>query len=333
MSLFVNLPLREHRLCIAKEHIYSGKDFPFHYHPEIEITYVFRSHGLRIVGDSFESYEKDDLVAIGSNVPHQWKKDVSFKKQGGDQEHIIVVHIHAERLSTLVNTIRELQPLKSLLNEIRSGVIFSKKTALSVRPLLKKLVEEDGVTSFVTLLELLNALVNDKGRRMLANRMLKPTNSGRKGASNEMREVPGSGGTPDTTQGNGGMNPRSESLDRDPIWRPEDTADGKRIFGIVEHLLSHHHLQIRAADLAGEMNMSPSAFSHYFKKRTARTFRAYLNDIRLSHACKLLQQSEKPVAEICFECGFNTISNFNRVFKAAYRRSPREYRAQTRRAE
>ena len=70
--------------------------------------------------------------------------------------------------------------------------------------------------------------------------------------------------------------------------------------------------QPHAAALAG---LSPAAFSRYFHKRMGRTFETYVNEVRISHASRMLQESEKTVAEIAFACGFNNLSNFNRRFR------------------
>lgn len=61
--------------------------------------------------------------------------------------------------------------------------------------------------------------------------------------------------------------------------------------------------------------MSGTAFSHFFKKRTHRSFSGFSHDVRVGNATRLLIESEKSMAEIGYECGFNNLSNFNRIFK------------------
>ena len=63
--------------------------------------------------------------------------------------------------------------------------------------------------------------------------------------------------------------------------------------------------------------MSNSVFSRFFKKNTGHGFVRYLNRMRINRACVLLAKSEMPVTDICFETGFNNISNFNRQFRAS----------------
>ncbi|MFZ4683427.1 MAG: helix-turn-helix transcriptional regulator, partial [Terrimicrobiaceae bacterium] len=69
-------------------------------------------------------------------------------------------------------------------------------------------------------------------------------------------------------------------------------------------------------------------FSRLFKRVTGRTCTAFINEIRLGHACRLLQETAEPITGISLECGFHNLSNFNRQFRTRYRCSPREYRRQ-----
>jgi len=68
-------------------------------------------------------------------------------------------------------------------------------------------------------------------------------------------------------------------------------------------------------------------FSHFFKKRTNTSFKDYLTNVRISHACQLLTKTTHSVAEICFACGFNNLSNFMRIFKKKKGSTPSDYRA------
>jgi AraC-like DNA-binding protein len=81
------------------------------------------------------------------------------------------------------------------------------------------------------------------------------------------------------------------------------------------------------SDLAGLVGMSPVAFSRFFRQRTGRTLSDYIVDIRLGYAARMLVDSTKNISEICYECGFNNLSNFNRTFKAKRNYTPRDFRA------
>jgi len=74
------------------------------------------------------------------------------------------------------------------------------------------------------------------------------------------------------------------------------------------------------------VGMSPSSFSRFFKQHTNRTLSSYLIDIRLGQAARALVDTSQNISEICYACGFNNLSNFNRIFKAKRGMSPREFR-------
>nr|WP_320117411.1 AraC family transcriptional regulator [uncultured Marinifilum sp.] len=107
-----------------------------------------------------------------------------------------------------------------------------------------------------------------------------------------------------------------------------DTSKSRRIKMVNQYLIDNLHKPIRINDVAQMVNMTSSAFSHFFKKRTQRPFSDYLLEIRIGHAAKLLIDTEKNISEICFESGFNNVSNFNRSFKKLKGCTPREFRSQ-----
>ncbi len=83
---------------------------------------------------------------------------------------------------------------------------------------------------------------------------------------------------------------------------------------------------IKIGDVAALVNMSTSAFSHFFQKYTFKSFTQFLIDVRLGHACKLLLSTDETINQICFRSGFNNIANFNRLFKKYRNCTPVEYR-------
>lgn len=96
-----------------------------------------------------------------------------------------------------------------------------------------------------------------------------------------------------------------------------------KVCAYTEENLSSH---ISIADVAALVNMSESAFSHFFKSHTRLTYVSYLNNLRIAKACRLLEGTMLPVSEICYECGFNNKSNFNRIFLKSRGVTPTVYR-------
>ncbi len=106
-----------------------------------------------------------------------------------------------------------------------------------------------------------------------------------------------------------------------------DQSDSRRIRKVKSYIDEHFTETIRQPELARMVGMSPSSFSSFFKMRTGRTLSDYILDIKLGRAGRLLVDTNKTVAEICYECGFNNLSNFNRIFKGKRGYTPREFRS------
>jgi AraC-like DNA-binding protein len=104
------------------------------------------------------------------------------------------------------------------------------------------------------------------------------------------------------------------------------SSDSRRIRKVEEFIHDNYQKQINFTKVADMVGMAPTAFSRFFKLRTGRTLSDYLIGIRLGHASRLLVDTTMTMAEICYQCGFNNISNFNRIFKKRKGCSPKEFR-------
>jgi AraC-like DNA-binding protein len=94
------------------------------------------------------------------------------------------------------------------------------------------------------------------------------------------------------------------------------------------HRYIHENLagEIRQADIAQMLTLSPPAFSRFFQNAMGRTFVTFVNTLRVNEACRRLLNSSLPVTEIAMACGYNNVSNFNRQFLAFKGMSPSAYR-------
>ncbi|ODS80559.1 MAG: hypothetical protein ABS46_13875 [Cytophagaceae bacterium SCN 52-12] len=104
--------------------------------------------------------------------------------------------------------------------------------------------------------------------------------------------------------------------------------DEERLQGVMAYIGRHFREDITLEKAAGLAHMTPSAFSRYFKQRTRKTFSSFVLELRVGHAAGLLMQTEKGIGDICYESGFNNLSNFNRYFKNIYQMQPRQFRRQ-----
>jgi len=105
------------------------------------------------------------------------------------------------------------------------------------------------------------------------------------------------------------------------------STESRRVQKVKQYIDDNYSKPLKLAELADLVGMSPVAFSRFFRRRTDRTLSDYIVDIRLGHAARMLVDTTKNVSEICYECGFNNLSNFNRTFKAKRNYTPREFRA------
>lgn len=102
--------------------------------------------------------------------------------------------------------------------------------------------------------------------------------------------------------------------------------DSRRILKVKNFISENYRDELRLAALADIAGMSPSAFSRFFKLHTGRNLIDYIIDIRLGYASRMLVDTAESISKISFECGFNNLSNFNRVFKRKKGCSPSEFR-------
>lgn len=104
-----------------------------------------------------------------------------------------------------------------------------------------------------------------------------------------------------------------------------DEEDTDRINRIYAYSLAHFQQKITIEKIAEVANISPSSFCRYFKSRSRKTYSQFLLELRVGQACKLLREQKLSIAQVCFESGFHTFSNFNKYFKSIMGSSPLQY--------
>lgn len=98
-----------------------------------------------------------------------------------------------------------------------------------------------------------------------------------------------------------------------------------RLTKVMHYLNTHYLRKVELNEVAAVANMHPSAFCRYFKESSGKSLSEFINDIRIGYACRLLLEGKKTVSQICFESGFNNLSNFNRTFKKNTGYTPTSY--------
>ena len=103
-------------------------------------------------------------------------------------------------------------------------------------------------------------------------------------------------------------------------------SDSRRVLKVKNYVSEHFNEDLRLEQLSSMVGMTPSAFSRFFKMRTGKNISEFIVDIRLGNAARKLVDSTDSISEICYDCGFNTLSNFNRLFRNRKGCNPTEFR-------
>ncbi len=266
-------------LQVSRSFHYAHLHLPFfenfwHYHPEMELTYIVRGKGTRYVGDNISSFAEGDLVFLGENLPHNW---VSAPNLGIGmlESHVFQFPLH------LVLGFPEFQTLAPFFQESAHGLHFVSPSPALIEA-IGRFSEKPPHLQLPALFEIISMLFEDKNRQRLSK------------------------------------------------TAPQDTSffdkEHKRHFKVKQFL--HEKLQYNPdlEETAGFMSMTKTYFCRWFKKTTGHTYTTYLNKLRIEQACQSLMFSDKNIAEIAYEAGFQNISHFNRVFKEEKGVAPRLYR-------
>ena len=102
--------------------------------------------------------------------------------------------------------------------------------------------------------------------------------------------------------------------------------ESRRVERIKDYIHAHYAESITLDDIANLISMSPSSCSRFFRTNAGKTVTDYILDVRLGNAARALVDTNDSVSVICYRCGFNNLSNFNRVFKAKKEMTPSEFR-------
>ena len=122
-----------------------------------------------------------------------------------------------------------------------------------------------------------------------------------------------------------GSRKEMQPLSKPIIQRNIKSYDGSRLNNVIEFTFKEYQRTITLKEVSALANLTPEAFCKYFKTRTRKTYINFLNEIRINHACRLLTE-DRTISDICYDCGFTNLSNFNRIFKKLKKVSPGEWR-------
>ena len=249
--------------------------FFWHFHPEYELVYIEGATATRHVGDHISTYQKSDLVLIGSNMPH-----LNFDHGVKTNYRMEVLHIKPSFRKSFANEMPELNQICELFDQAQFGIAFNGETKNSIGKRIKELHTLAPFQLFVEVMQLLEELSNSNEYTLLHDK---------------------------------------------PFVNRFSLKEQKRMRTIYAYIDEHYQGKITVNEIASLCNLSKPAFCRYFKKATGNSFVAFLNQYRISQAKRLLLMG-KNITETCFDCGFESLSYFNRIFKKVTLENPSEFK-------
>lgn len=115
-------------------------------------------------------------------------------------------------------------------------------------------------------------------------------------------------------------------LSSQSIEHPISDYEGLRMNDIYQYTMTNYSDNISLEEIAAVIHLTPQSFCRYFRKHTLKTYTNFLNEVRVSEACKKFMTNDfTSISAIAYQTGFNNVSTFNRVFKSIIGKSPSEY--------
>jgi AraC-like DNA-binding protein len=263
-------------------HGYPFRTVRWHFHPEFEIHLVTATSGRVFVGDYIGAFAPGNLVMTGPNLPHNWLSDVA--PDVTVPERCVVLQFGAAFIEACAGLFPALD-LGGLIEQSDRGLEFSDEASAHVGPIMQRMLTGDRFARPALFLQILEGLLRDRKRRMLASV---------------------------------GYRVQPSVYMTQPLNH------------VLDHIARNLSCDLRETELAALSGYTPSGFSRAFHRQTGMTFTAYVNGLRINRACTLLTTSDKLITEICYDVGFNNLSNFNKRFQSVTGTTPRDYRSRHR---
>jgi len=273
-------PGHEHAFSV-REDIYPYLYNYWHYHPELELTYIRKGAGNRLVGDSTEPFTDGDLILLGSNLPHMWRSDIAyFQPQSDLHIEAIAIHFAENFLGDTFIAIPLLGALRELFIQAERGIKISTGIAGDIQKKMEEILIASELRRIGLLLQVFDMIIHDDKKVLLSS---------------------------------------SAFINSYEIGKKD------KIDIIISYTLANFQKPLSIKEVAEAAHLSQHSLCRYFKTRTLKTYGQFLAEIRIGYACKMLIYNELSISQICYECGFNNLSNFNRQFKAIMKTNPAAY--------
>ena len=274
------LPPSKRESFLVRKFDKKGFAAPFHFHQEYELTLILEGTGKRYVGNNMSGFSRNDLVLLGSDLPHCWKLTPDKVLRASS----LVIQFTGDFLGADFFEIAEMNSVQKLLRKSAGGIQFHGKVTECVKEKMLSLsVEKNSFKRLLILLETLHKLAGTKEYSLL----------------DEKNSI---------------------------SWHSDHNRE--RINKVYAYIVENFQNAISLDEASKTVNMTSSAFCKYFKKITRKTFMETVIDFRVNFATQLLIETDKTIAQICFESGFRDMSHFYKMFTSRMEASPSNYRKQ-----
>lgn len=166
-------PFSGHESLLCEEVIGEGYGAQWHFHPELQITYVKKSRGHKIIGDHLSSIELGEIILVGSNLPHVWFQTPSQDSEA-DPVHAVILRFTQDFWGQTCLSKPEFKPILQLFKLASRGITFQGQTRANLALRLENLNAQTGLQRMITFLEVLHSMANSKERSYLATSKYQP---------------------------------------------------------------------------------------------------------------------------------------------------------------
>ncbi len=164
-AIFEKVDLQSGKSLNVRELHLPEFDAPWHFHPELELTYIRKSKGTRFVGDSIQEFIENDLVLLGPNLPHIWQN--SSDHQGGSEA--IVIHFSETFLNNSVTLSPEFISVRQLFEKSKNGVFFPPVIGVAVGKQMERMLSADPLMQVIIFMNILHQLAASHVHSTLAS--------------------------------------------------------------------------------------------------------------------------------------------------------------------
>lgn len=274
---FHRVPVKSENSFSIRHEQASGFGTVWHYHPELELHYLIKGKGVRLIGDNISNFSDGELILLGENLPHIWR----MKEEANASVEVIVIHFLPDCLGSGLLHLPEAYLLPRLFERSKKGLVIEGEAKEKVIQLMHEAVEAQNLDRLIILLSILKILAE----------------------------------TPEKT-----------GITSGHAFYKSNDLETLRLNKIYDFTLANYQDDINLQQVAAIANLGVTSFCRYFKLMTRKTYNDFLVEIRISHACRFLIEDRLATEVICFECGFNNVSNFYRHFKKVTDMTPLEYK-------